>query len=322
MTWTVTDNGSREDDGALPGNRLQPSFNLPIEIEVRDLSVFYGKQQALFEVSVDIPARRVTAFIGPSGSGKSSFLRVLNRTLDLVPGARLAGTVLVNGEDITLLNPNGTAITRLRRRVGMLFQRPNPFPLSIFENVAYGIRSEGRQLQSELPTIVERSLQQVGLWGEVKHRLGQSALQLSLGQQQLLCLARAGGRAGGVAAGRAVRHPRPGRDPHDGRPDRPDWTGHHGDPDDLQPQAGAATGALQRRVSRRSPDRVRPDPSPLHCATGSENQGHHRRLLPMRGVSTGPGYPESSFQRDQEGRSSLASCRCAGCTEEEAANMA
>ena len=191
MTWTVTDNGSREDDGALPGNRLQPSFNLPIEIEVRDLSVFYGKQQALFEVSVDIPARRVTAFIGPSGSGKSSFLRVLNRTLDLVPGARLAGTVLVNGEDITLLNPNGTAITRLRRRVGMLFQRPNPFPLSIFENVAYGIRSEGRQLQSELPTIVERSLQQVGLWGEVKHRLGQSALQLSLGQQQLLCLARA-----------------------------------------------------------------------------------------------------------------------------------
>ncbi len=156
-------------------------------ISVRELSVHYGQRLALQDVTIDIEERRITALIGPSGCGKSSFLRCLNRMNDTITGARVLGSVLLDGRDV---NAPGADVVDLRRRVGMVFQRPNPFPQSIFDNVAFGPRVLGTHRGTGLEELVERSLRSADLWDEVKDSLRQDALALSLGQQQRLCIAR------------------------------------------------------------------------------------------------------------------------------------
>ena len=159
------------------------------KIDVQDLCFFYGETQALKDISVAIPSNRVTAFIGPSGCGKSTFLRTLNRMKDIIPGVRVQGRILINGQDIY---DKATDVVELRRRVGMVFQKSNPFPKSIFQNIAYGLRINGMgSTRSELADRVEESLKLAALWDEVKDRLKESALSLSGGQQQRLCIARA-----------------------------------------------------------------------------------------------------------------------------------
>jgi phosphate transport system ATP-binding protein len=159
------------------------------KIVVRDLDFFYGKSQALHSVSLEIPERMVMAFIGPSGCGKSTFLRTLNRMNDVIPGTRVVGEVTVDGQDI--YQP-GTDVVDLRRKVGMVFQKSNPFPKSIFDNVAYGLRiNHLTKTRHELEERVEQALKDAALWNEVKDRLKTSALSLSGGQQQRLCIARA-----------------------------------------------------------------------------------------------------------------------------------
>lgn len=158
-----------------------------VKIQVEHLSFFYGVKQALSDISTEIRDRHITALIGPSGCGKSTFLRCLNRMNDTIPGARIEGRVLLDGKDIYA---PGTDVVDLRRRVGMVFQRPNPFPQSVFDNVAFGPRVLGLHRKYDLHEIVEQSLRDVGLWDEVKHDLKQDALSLSLGQQQRLCIAR------------------------------------------------------------------------------------------------------------------------------------
>jgi len=161
----------------------------PIKISVRGLDFFYGRAQALHGISIDIPERIVMAFIGPSGCGKSTFLRTLNRMNDTIPGTRAAGEVLIDGND---LYAPGVDVVELRRKVGMVFQKSNPFPKSIFDNVAYGLRiNRMTDSKSELAGRVEQALKDAALWSEVKDRLKSSALGLSGGQQQRLCIARA-----------------------------------------------------------------------------------------------------------------------------------
>ncbi len=157
-------------------------------IETRNLNFFYSSTQALFDVTVKLRRSKVTAFIGPSGCGKSTFLRTFNRMNDIIDGTRLEGTVLVDGEDIYTDAAN---VIDLRRKVGMVFQKSNPFPKSIFENVAYGPRIHGERNRKKLEEIVTRSLERSGLWDEVKDRLDNNAMGLSGGQQQRLCIARA-----------------------------------------------------------------------------------------------------------------------------------
>ena len=157
-------------------------------IQARDVNVFYGKKQALHHVSLDVAAKSVTAFIGPSGCGKSTFLRCINRMNDLVPSCRVEGLITLDGQDIYAPSLD---VVLLRARVGMVFQKPNPFPKSIYENVAYGPRIHGlAKNKAELDNIVERSLRQAALWDEVKDRLDTSGTGLSGGQQQRLCIAR------------------------------------------------------------------------------------------------------------------------------------
>jgi len=158
-----------------------------IKIEINHLNFYYGRKRALSDVSMAIQERQITALIGPSGCGKSTFLRCLNRMNDTIPGTRVEGRVLLDGQDIYA---PGTDVVDLRRRVGMVFQRPNPFPQSIFDNVAFGPRVLGFHKNGHLADIVEQSLRGVALWDEVKDNLRQDALTLSLGQQQRLCLAR------------------------------------------------------------------------------------------------------------------------------------
>ncbi|MBS0481185.1 MAG: phosphate ABC transporter ATP-binding protein [Proteobacteria bacterium] len=159
------------------------------KIAARDVSVFYGEKRAIDNVSIDIGQQYVTAFIGPSGCGKSTFLRTLNRMNDTIAGARVEGEIKLDGQDIYT---SGMDVVQLRARVGMVFQKPNPFPKSIYENVAYGPRIHGLSgSKGELDGIVERSLRRAGLWDEVKDRLGDSGTALSGGQQQRLCIARA-----------------------------------------------------------------------------------------------------------------------------------
>jgi phosphate transport system ATP-binding protein len=161
----------------------------PCKIEARALNFYYGQQRALQDISMTIRPNVVTAFIGPSGCGKSTFLRTLNRMNDIIAGIRVDGSVLIDDQDI--YKP-GTDVVLLRRKVGMVFQKSNPFPKSIFENIAYGLRINGMAgSRSELAGRVEESLQQAALWDEVKDRLQDSALALSGGQQQRLCIARA-----------------------------------------------------------------------------------------------------------------------------------
>ena len=160
----------------------------PTKLAVRDLSVFYGEKRALAPMTMDIPEKNVTALIGPSGCGKSTYLRSLNRMNELIPTCRVTGDVRLDGEPIygPGIDPVG-----VRRRIGMVFQRSNPFPKSIFENVAYGLRIGGMKNREEIAGRVERALSQAALWSEVKERLQDSALWLSGGQQQRLCIARA-----------------------------------------------------------------------------------------------------------------------------------
>jgi phosphate transport system ATP-binding protein len=158
------------------------------KLRVQGFNFFYGPVQSLFKIDVEIPEHQVTAFIGPSGCGKSTLLRCMNRLNDLIEGARHEGNILLDEADI--FNPT-IDITDLRKRVGMVFQKSNPFPKSIYENVAYGPRLQGTRSRTVLDGIVEESLQGAGLWEEVKDRLHKSALGLSGGQQQRLCIARA-----------------------------------------------------------------------------------------------------------------------------------
>jgi phosphate transport system ATP-binding protein len=160
----------------------------PPTIEVRDYSFFYGAKQALFDINLTVPERKIMAFIGPSGCGKSTLLRNLNRMNDLVDGAHHKGDILVRGRSI--YDPQLEVIS-LRKRVGMVFQKSNPFPKSIYENVVYSLRVAGNNDRAELDEVVERSLRSAALWDEVKDRLNDSALGLSGGQMQRLCIARA-----------------------------------------------------------------------------------------------------------------------------------
>ena len=156
------------------------------KLETIDYSLYYGKYRALKDITIKIPENKVTAMIGPSGCGKSTFLRSFNRMNDLIAGVRTEGSVLIDGEDIFKIDP-----VALRQNVGMVFQKPNPFPKSIFENVAYGPRVTGLKDHHKLEEIVERSLRSAALWNEVRDNLGKPGLDLSGGQQQRLCIARA-----------------------------------------------------------------------------------------------------------------------------------
>ncbi len=162
-----------------------PAPEAKIVISAKRLSVWYGSSLALREVTLDIPCNRITSLIGPSGCGKSTLLRCFNRMNDLIPGARMEGTLEFDGEDLT--SPGVDAVA-LRRRIGMVFQKPNPFPKSIYQNVAWGARING--YKGEMDELVERSLRRAALWDEVKSKLNKSGLDLSGGQQQRLCIAR------------------------------------------------------------------------------------------------------------------------------------
>lgn len=159
------------------------------KIEAIDVNFYYGDFHALKGITMDIPQNKVVAFIGPSGCGKSTFLRLFNRMNDLIPGARLQGSILLDGQDIYA--PGGMEVDELRKNVGMVFQRPNPFPKSIFDNVAYGLRVNGIKDKEFIRQRVEESLRGAALWNEVKDKLNSSAYALSGGQQQRLCIARA-----------------------------------------------------------------------------------------------------------------------------------
>lgn len=156
-------------------------------MNIENLDLFYGDFQALKNVNMEISANEITAFIGPSGCGKSTFLKSLNRMNDLVEGCRITGKVTLDGQDIY----NGMDVNLLRKRVGMVFQKPNPFPMSIYDNIAYGPRTHGIRSKSRLDDIVEKSLRDAAIWEETKDRLKKSALGMSGGQQQRLCIARA-----------------------------------------------------------------------------------------------------------------------------------
>ena len=165
------------------------SENSNLKISTRGVNVFYGEKQAIRDVSIDIATEHVTAFIGPSGCGKSTFLRTLNRMNDTIAGCRIEGEIKLDGEDIY---SSGMDVVQLRARVGMVFQKPNPFPKSIYENVAYGPRIHGlAATKADMDAIVEKSLRRAGLWDEVKDRLADAGTALSGGQQQRLCIARA-----------------------------------------------------------------------------------------------------------------------------------
>ncbi|MCG6121279.1 MAG: phosphate ABC transporter ATP-binding protein PstB [Microvirga sp.] len=169
--------------------RIPMDTPVATKVDARNVNVFYGAAQAIHDLSISLPEKAVTAFIGPSGCGKSTFLRCLNRMNDTIESARVEGRITIDGKDI--YDPDLDVVT-LRARVGMVFQKPNPFPKSIFENVAYGPRIHGlAKTKAELAEIVEAALRKAGLWDEVKDRLGDTGTSLSGGQQQRLCIARA-----------------------------------------------------------------------------------------------------------------------------------
>ena len=161
---------------------------MPAILSAHDLNLWYGAHQALHNISIDIPEKSITALIGPSGCGKSTFLKTLNRMNDLVGGVKITGEVTYEGENI--YDPS-VDVNELRKRIGMVFQKPNPFPMSIYDNIAYGPRTHGIRNKAKLDDIVEKSLRGAAIWDEVKDRLKKNALGLSGGQQQRLCIARA-----------------------------------------------------------------------------------------------------------------------------------
>ncbi|CEO90290.1 phosphate ABC transporter (ATP-binding protein) [Syntrophaceticus schinkii] len=171
-----------------PQTRQGVQEDMENKFEIRNLNLYYGSNQVLKNINLNIASHQVTSLIGPSGCGKSSLLRTLNRMNDLIQGAKIEGSILLDGGDIY---SNGLDVVELRKRVGMVFQRPNPFPKSIYENVAYGPRRHGTRDRMVINDIVEKSLHEAALWDEVKDSLHKSAFQLSGGQQQRLCIARA-----------------------------------------------------------------------------------------------------------------------------------
>jgi phosphate transport system ATP-binding protein len=186
---------SSDATAAEPGIRIRtevkvaaPPADVPVAIEIENVGIAYGDNQVVYDVSMDVPERQVTAFIGPSGCGKTTLLRCLNRMNDLIDSARVTGTIRVKGRDIYA---PGTDVIDVRRRIGMVFQKSNPFPKSIYENVVYGLRIAGIRDRARLEEACESSLRGAALWDEVKDRLGDSALSLSGGQQQRVCIARA-----------------------------------------------------------------------------------------------------------------------------------
>jgi phosphate transport system ATP-binding protein len=188
VTRTMSDESPLPQGVAVARHDQPDPGALPVVFELRDLSVFYGDFRAVRDVSLDVRQHEITAFIGPSGCGKTTVLRCLDRMNDLIPGARAEGTITYHGVDL-----NGPKVdpVEVRRRVGMVFQKPNPFPKSIYDNVAYGPRLHGRKRKGGLDDVVEESLHKAALWDEVKDRLKDSANGLSGGQQQRLCIARA-----------------------------------------------------------------------------------------------------------------------------------
>jgi phosphate transport system ATP-binding protein len=180
----ITLNAPLQENKSDPENKGKA----PLKISIENLCFYYGAFRALRDINLNIPAQKITAIIGPSGCGKSTLLRSINRMNDLTPSARVEGKLRLDNEDIYAA---GVDVVDIRRRIGMVFQRPNPFPKSIYENVAYGPRLYGIHRRAELDEIVERSLRQAALWSEVKDKLNQSGLSLSGGQQQRLCIARA-----------------------------------------------------------------------------------------------------------------------------------
>ena len=186
MSTAVLEKIQSENSGLQKEPQIM-SDNKSVKIKVNDLDLFYGEKQALFKVGIDIKENEVTALIGPSGCGKSTFLRTLNRMNDLIDNVKIKGNIVIDGEDIYESND----VIKLRTKVGMVFQKPNPFPMSIYDNVAYGPRMHGIKNKKELDTIVEESLRGAAIWDEVKDRLKSSALGLSGGQQQRICIARA-----------------------------------------------------------------------------------------------------------------------------------
>jgi len=154
---------------------------------MKELSLFYGEKKIIDNINLDIPEKKITAIIGPSGCGKTSLLRCVNRLNDLIPDSRIEGQILFNGKDIYA---DDVDVVEIRRKIGMIFQKPNPFPKSIFDNVAFGLKINGIKDKSKISKIVEESLKDSGLWGEIKFQLNTSALELSGGQQQRLCIAR------------------------------------------------------------------------------------------------------------------------------------
>jgi phosphate transport system ATP-binding protein len=188
MTQTASPRMTIETEVPASAREVKPLHDLETAVAVRNVDLFYGTKQALFDVTLDIPRGHVVAFIGPSGCGKSTLLRCFNRMNDLVDGCRVEGQINLDGQNIYDRSVN---VAQLRRRVGMVFQKPNPFPKSIYENVAYGLRLLGVRNRAQLDEVVERSLKQAALWEEVKDRLDTSGLSLSGGQQQRLVIARA-----------------------------------------------------------------------------------------------------------------------------------
>ncbi|MDP4200614.1 MAG: phosphate ABC transporter ATP-binding protein PstB [Bacteroidota bacterium] len=192
---TIDYQQERARDRVPPGNgglpllaELPQTLETSVKVQTKNLNLFYGIKQALRDITLDIRERQVTAFIGPSGCGKSTYLRTLNRMNDLIPGVRITGEVRIDDVDIY---QKGLDVVELRKRVGMVFQKSNPFPKSIFENVAYGPKLMGERNKVRLAEIVEQSLKRAAIWDEVSDRLHHSALGLSGGQQQRLCIARA-----------------------------------------------------------------------------------------------------------------------------------
>lgn len=184
------------------------------KIEIHNMNLHYGNFHALHDINLDIKANEITAFIGPSGCGKSTLLRSLNRMNDLVEGCRITGDIQLDGQDIY----KNCDVNLLRRRVGMVFQKPNPFPMSIYDNIAYGPRTHGIRSRVQLDEIVETSLRRAAIWDETKDSLNKSALSMSGGQQQRICIARPRRRSGGPADGRADLRARPNLDRKDRRP--------------------------------------------------------------------------------------------------------
>ena len=245
------------------------------------LNLYYGENHALKDISIDIKANKITALIGPSGCGKSTFLRTIDRMNDLIPSVKITGSLTFHGQEIYA---PGVDVTDLRRRIGMVFQKPNPFPMSIYDNVAYGPRTHGVRSKLALDELVEKSLRQAAIWDEVKDRLKKPALGLSGGQQQRLCIARAlAVQAGGAADGRG--HLRPGphlyiqnRRPCHGAEKRVHYR--HGD---SQHAAGRPRLRPDRFLPAGRPGGVRGHGAALFHAPGQAHRGlHHREVWIMR----------------------------------------